>query len=98
MKSMTGFGRGEAQAGDLAYRVELSSVNRKQADIVVGMPRELAPLEPKIREQVAAAVSRGRVNVNINIDAAEGAGGAVQVNEALAKQYFVARCNPSTRS
>lgn len=90
MKSMTGFGRGEAQAGDLAYRVELSSVNRKQADIVVGLPRELAPLEPKIRERVAAAVSRGRVNVNINVTAAEGAHGAVQVDEALAKQYLAA--------
>ena len=90
MKSMTGFGRGEAQAGDLAYRVELSSVNRKQTDIVVGLPRELAPLEPKIRERVAGVVSRGRVNVNINVGTAEGAHGSVQVDEDLAKQYLSA--------
>jgi len=90
MKSMTGFGRGEAQSGDLAYRVELSSVNRKQADIVVSLPRELAPLEPKVRELVGQKISRGRVNVSINVAAADGAGGQVQVDEALAQQYLKA--------
>jgi len=90
MKSMTGFGRGEAQAGGLAYRAEVSSVNRKQTDIVVGLPRELAPLEIRVRELVSRHVSRGRVNVNINIGAAEGSAGTVQVDENLAAQYFEA--------
>ena len=87
MKSMTGFGRGEAQAGGLDYRAELSSVNRKQADIVVSLPRELAPLEQKIRELVGSKVSRGRVHVGLNVEAAEGAGGKVSVDGTLAADY-----------
>ncbi len=87
MKSMTGFGRGEASAGGISYRAEVSSVNRKQADIVVSLPRELAPLDPRVREKVGGAISRGRVNVNITTGVAEGAGGAVQVDTALALQY-----------
>ena len=45
MKSMTGFGCGEASNECLVYRVEVASVNRKQADIVVNLPRELNSLD-----------------------------------------------------
>ena len=90
MKSMTGFGRGEASAGGIAYRVELSSVNRKQAEIVVNLPRELASLDARVRKLVGGSISRGRVNVNINVEAADGAGGMVQVDESLAAQYVEA--------
>jgi len=91
MKSMTGFGRGEATVDGLLVRVEVASVNRKQTDIAVGMPRDLAALESRVREIVQAAVSRGRVNVFIACQAANG-GGAVQrsVNEGLAAQYHEA--------
>jgi uncharacterized protein YicC (UPF0701 family) len=42
MHSMTGFGRGTATTDDFIANVELSSVNRKQADVAVQAPRELA--------------------------------------------------------
>ena len=67
MKSMTGFGNGELLKDDLIYRVEISSVNRKQTDIVINLPRELASLEPRIRKVVKESISRGRVNVNIQL-------------------------------
>ena len=87
MNSMTGFGHGEASADGLVYRVEVSSVNRKQADIVVNLPRELVRLETQVRERVGEAVSRGRVNVSINVSAAEESSNQLQVNEQLAQQY-----------
>ena len=59
MKSMTGFGNGELLKDDLIYRVEISSVNRKQTDIVINLPRELASLEPRIRKVVKESLSRG---------------------------------------
>lgn len=90
MKSMTGFGRGEASAGGVAYQAEVSSVNRKQADVVVNLPRELSPLDPRVRKLVARAVSRGRVNVNIKAEVSDGAGGMVRVDEGLAAQYVAA--------
>jgi uncharacterized protein YicC (UPF0701 family) len=35
-------------------------VNRKQSDVVVTLPRELADLEAQVRDTVNAEVSRGR--------------------------------------
>ena len=85
---MTGFGHGEASADGLVYRAEVSSVNRKQVDIVVSLPRELARLEAQVRERIGECISRGRVNVSINISAAEGSQGQLQVDEQLARQYI----------
>src|SRR6266545_5006948 len=42
MRSMTGYGRGETDHRGTKFSVELNSVNRKQSDIVINLPRELA--------------------------------------------------------
>eukprot|EP01031_Cornospumella_fuschlensis_P050010 gene50010-61208_t len=60
---MTGFGRGEASADGTTWQVECSSVNRKQLEAVIHLPRDLSELEAAVRTQVSAIVSRGRVNV-----------------------------------
>ena len=91
MKSMTGFGRGEASAEGTTVRVEVASVNRKQGDVSVNLPRELADLEAGVRSAVAERVSRGRVNVKVILDrGAEGSTVALQVNEELAAAYLKA--------
>ena len=41
MRSMTGYGRGEVDYNGAKFSVELNSVNRKQSDIVVNLPRDL---------------------------------------------------------
>ena len=87
MKSMTGFGCGEASNDGLIYRVEVASVNRKQADIVVNLPRELSALDSRIRKQVSEVVSRGRINVGISLKSAEAQGGSLSINLSLAEEY-----------
>lgn len=90
MKSMTGFGRGTAAAGEWTAAVEISSVNRKQAEIVVQAPRELAALEVQVRKAVAAHVSRGRVQVSINVSQTAEEAGATKVDVHLARQFSAA--------
>jgi uncharacterized protein (TIGR00255 family) len=63
---MTGYGRGETDHNGAKFSVELNSVNRKQGDIVVNLPRDLAELEPRIRQTINESVSRGRTNVVVN--------------------------------
>src|SRR5712692_1611178 len=63
MKSMTGYGRGEADHAGTKFGVELNSVNRKQSDIVINLPRDLVELEPRIRQAINENISRGRTNV-----------------------------------
>lgn len=70
MQSMTGFGRSEHATPHFIARVEMTSVNRKQADIVFNLPRELAELEASLRKTVLAGISRGRVNVGVFLERA----------------------------
>ena len=47
---MTGYGRGDCSQDGFKIIVELSSVNRKQSEISVNLPRELEMLEAQIRD------------------------------------------------
>ena len=80
MNSMTGFGAATAPLGGSSIRVEISGVNRKQAEIAVVLPRAWAALETTVRDIVASAVSRGRVNVSISLQQTPGSTGALALN------------------
>ena len=71
MRSMTGFGRGECAVKGITYGVEISTVNRKHAEIVFNLPRELAPAENGLREIIAPALARGRATVIATMSAGE---------------------------
>ena len=86
MKSMTGYGRGESARDGFRISVEISSVNRKQAEIVVILPRELDMLETKVRDEVNRDVTRGRVLVRVNVESSvSGANSKLQINRVQAK-------------
>jgi uncharacterized protein (TIGR00255 family) len=88
MKSMTGYGWGEDARDGFKVTVELSSVNRKQSEISVNLPREIEVLEAQIRDQINRAVARGRITARVSLHAGEGMEAArVHVNRTLAKAY-----------
>jgi len=88
MKSMTGYGRGECAQDGFKVTVELSSVNRKQTEISVYLPRELEALESRIRDEINRRVARGRLTVKVSMHAADGSStGRVRLNVPLAKAY-----------
>src|SRR5208283_184541 len=87
MKSMTGYGRGESAQHGFKITVEVSSVNRKQTEIAVNLPRDLEVLEAQIRDEINRRVSRGRLTVRVSVHAADGAEGRMRVDPALAKSY-----------
>ncbi len=88
MNSMTGFGRGEARQGDRLWQVECASVNRKQLEVVVNLPRDLSTLEGEVRNRVATACSRGRVQVSIKRQDGEVATDLPQIREAAIEHYL----------
>ncbi len=88
MKSMTGYGRGEASRDGWKITVEMSSVNRKQSEITVNLPRELEVLEAQIRDVVNRGIARGRVTVRVALHASDAVSASrVRVNVALASAY-----------
>ena len=86
MRSMTGFGRGEASNADgtLAFRVEISSVNRKQFELKFNLPRDMVSCEGLIRQAVAARISRGALTLRVEVVSAKNApaGAALSINRA----------------
>lgn len=84
MHSMTGFGRGSAATGQWHATVEISTVNRKQLEVVIQLPRELQELDGRIRKSLLGRVSRGRLQVSINLEAAGGGGQSLRVDVPLA--------------
>jgi uncharacterized protein (TIGR00255 family) len=84
--SMTGFGRGEASAGGVKIIVELSTVNRKQFDCNVSLPRELGSLESKLHALIHAQVTRGYVKGLVSVSATgDAAGGGLNVEQIAAQ-------------
>ncbi len=85
---MTGYGRGQSASNGSKFSVELNSVNRKQSDVVVTIPRELSELEPRIRDLINTEVSRGRLNVVIALHRGAGASHKLSLDAELARFYF----------
>jgi uncharacterized protein (TIGR00255 family) len=85
---MTGYGRGECARNGFKITVELSSVNRKQGEISVLLPRELEVLEAQIRDAVNQLIARGRITARVTLHAADGQrSGRVRLNAPLARAY-----------
>jgi len=87
---MTGYGRGEVDHGGAKFSVELNSVNRKQSDIVVNLPRDLGELEPRIRQTVNERISRGRTNVMVAFHRGSNGVRGLALDTELARSYHEA--------
>ncbi|MES2995497.1 MAG: YicC/YloC family endoribonuclease [Verrucomicrobiota bacterium] len=87
MQSMTGFGRGFFSTGEWSAAVEVTSVNRKQAEVIVQLPREFSELESRVRKRAGAAVSRGRVQASIAMERSVDAAPEMKVDLSLAKAF-----------
>src|SRR5436305_14839283 len=84
---MTGYGRAEIHHDGTKFSVELNSVNRKQSDIVINLPRDLAELEPRIRQTINENISRGRTNVVVSYHNGSSTPRKLALDVDLARSY-----------
>ena len=70
IKSMTGFGKGEAVVGDKKFRVELRSLNSKQLDLSIKIPSKYRAAEAEVRSIVTRELQRGKVDCFVSFEAA----------------------------
>src|SRR5215510_3523850 len=68
MKSMTGFGRGAVTGEGFKVAVEIKTVNNRYLDVHLRLNQELSSLEMNIRKLISARLSRGRVDLSINLE------------------------------
>ena len=90
VKSMTGYGRSRETLHQRDITVEVRSVNNRFLDCTVKMPRAYVFAEDAVKTRVRSAVSRGKVDVFVTIDASAADVSVVTVNEPLARGYFQA--------
>lgn len=88
IKSMTGFGRSTYENEGREYIVEIKSVNNRFTDINIKMPRNLNYLEEKIRKQILSNISRGKVEVSIQLNNNSDLGKKINLNTDIAKKYI----------
>ena len=87
IKSMTGFGRSTYENEGREYIIEIKSVNNRFTDINIKMPRNLNYLEEKIRKQILSNISRGKVEVSIQLNNNSNLGKKINLNTDIAKKY-----------
>ena len=90
IKSMTGYGRAREVLNKRDITVEVRSVNNRYLDCTVKMPRMYAFAEDAIKARVQKAISRGKVDVFVTVDASAADVAKVTVNQELAAQYAAA--------
>ena len=87
VRSMTGFGRGQASVEGYNITVEIRSVNHRYFELYTKIPRTYSFLEEKIKALLQTEISRGKVECSVQIEATADESVVVSVNEPLAKGY-----------
>jgi uncharacterized protein (TIGR00255 family) len=88
IKSMTGYGQGSVTADTFKVSIDLRSVNNRNLDIHWRAPQELVSLEIPLKKQIQAAITRGRVDVNISFT--QTADAEYEINRPLVRGYLEA--------
>ncbi len=88
IRSMTGFGRASFQVGELAFDVELRSVNHRYLDARVKLPRVLAGFEGELRARLQARLGRGKVDLSVTSPAPASSAPRLEIDLDAARQYL----------
>ena len=83
IRSMTAFAAGERATPWGVLSAELRAVNHRFLELGLRLPDELRVAESALREQVAARVSRGKLDLVLRLRAAPAGGEGLQVDAAL---------------
>lgn len=88
LKSMTGYGRHEAVADGKKILVEIKSVNHRFSDYNIKLPRYMGFLEDKVRKYASEYITRGKVDIYVNVESYGESDKDIILNEELAKNYI----------
>ena len=84
LRSMTGYGRGERTLGGRHIVFEIKSVNHKYFECNARITRGYLFLEDKLKAYVQSKISRGKVDVFLQIETLEETDVQVLVSHSLA--------------
>ncbi len=85
--SMTGFGNATLSGDGMTVSVEIRSVNSRFYEFSARVPKHLQGRELDLKEMVRAQLKRGKVNLTVSIDKADGEDMPLHVDVEAAKMY-----------
>ncbi len=90
IKSMTGYGKGEAVSEQGRFTVEIRSVNHRYGEVSVRMPRGFLALEQEVKRVVSALLKRGKIDVTVQWEETAAVEGLPRIDGAVAAGYHAA--------
>ncbi len=90
IKSMTGYGKGEAVLYNRKFVVEIKTVNHRYNYISIKMPRVLNPFEDKLRKILTKDILRGKTDVYVTMESFSESDIKIKVNTVLCDSYVEA--------
>ena len=90
MRSMTGYGKGQASADGRKVTVEIKTVNHKFFDWSMKMPKGFLFVEDDAKKTVATAVNRGHIDVFVTYEQEAATASEYSVDRELAEKYVAA--------
>ena len=88
LKSMTGYGKGEASTPNGNFLVEIRSVNHRYGEISVRMPRSFYAFETEVKRLAASVLKRGKIDIFVQWEETAAANTAPQLDMAVARGYY----------
>jgi len=88
IRSMTGFGKGEATLKNGKVTIEIKTINHKFFDATLKLPNGISAFEDRIKELLQKRISRGKVNLNLIYDGILLKAEKIAINRKTAKNYY----------
>ncbi|OEU62555.1 MAG: YicC family protein [Desulfobacterales bacterium S5133MH16] len=88
IKSMTAYAKSEKTQEKLTVQIEIRSYNSRYLDIALRIPHGYLALEEKIKTLIAGKVSRGRIEVNLQVRDDSDEAYAFEINTPKARAYY----------
>jgi len=89
IRSMTGYGRAESVEGGEKVVVEVKSSNHRYSDIFLRIPQKCYSLESEIKKSILSRISRGRIDLSIQLENAEEEVLNLELNLPVAQRYYL---------
>jgi uncharacterized protein (TIGR00255 family) len=86
LKSMTAYGRGEAEGPNLKWVVELRTVNHRFLELSLNLPKRLWALEDRFRKIIKSRIARGRVDMQLSWEYQGEKSASLKVDQGLAAE------------
>ncbi|MBW2680263.1 MAG: YicC family protein [Deltaproteobacteria bacterium] len=88
LKSMTAYAKSEKTQEKLTVQIEIRSYNSRYLDISLRVPHGYLALEERIKTLIAGKVSRGRIEVNLQVRDDSDEAYAFEINAPKAGAYY----------